>query len=697
MNSATFKTLEDIIVSTAAIVRPPERLTVSEAAEEYRYLKNIGSYIGKWQNKTTPYLIEPMNELSNLDLEAVVFVGPAQSGKSEMILNWITHTALCDPSDFMIVEKSNVTARDFSIRRVARLFRNSPKVGATVLPGAKNKNTFDTKFAAGTLLTISWPTINELSGKPIPRVALTDYDRMDQDVDGEGSPFDLAKGRTKTFRRFAMTLCESSPGFEQEKADFIATSKHEAPPTKGILALYNRGDRRRYYWKCVSCHEAFEPKFKYLVYPDTADIMEAAEQAVMACPHCGQIYRHDGDEKLGTPSKDEMNGAARWLKDGQLWLADGTMSGTPMRSKIGSFWLPGVCAHFSTWSQLVANYLNAKQEYERTGSEEALKTTTNIDQGDVYLPVAARADRSADELMGRAQPLGERVVPEGVRFMVATIDVQKNRFAVMVTGVGMAGEMWIVDRFDIKKSERVDPDTNEHFWIAPHTHLEDWRLLIPQVIERTYPLGDGSGRLMEIKHTVCDSGGKEGVTANAYQFWRELRDDDEGRGHHTRFRLLKGASNKEAPRVQTTFPDTERKDRRAAARGEVPVLMINPNMIKDQVANILDRKDPNGWQVNFPDWLPAKFYTELTAEVRTPKGWENPKMLRNEAWDLLCYAVAASISPPVAVELIDWTNPPGWAKDWGTNILIRGDAAVPVFQKVKRSGRSLEDLGSSLA
>ena len=45
----------------------------------------------------------------------------------------------------------------------------------------------------------------------LPRVLLTDYDRMPDDVDGEGSPFDLARGRTRTFGSRAYVVAESSP------------------------------------------------------------------------------------------------------------------------------------------------------------------------------------------------------------------------------------------------------------------------------------------------------------------------------------------------------------------------------------------------------------------------------------------------------------------------------------------------------
>ena len=54
-----------MVLATSEAVRPPERLTV--AAEKYRYLNNPGSYVGKFKNSKTPYLVEPMVTLTSVD------------------------------------------------------------------------------------------------------------------------------------------------------------------------------------------------------------------------------------------------------------------------------------------------------------------------------------------------------------------------------------------------------------------------------------------------------------------------------------------------------------------------------------------------------------------------------------------------------------------------------------------------------
>lgn len=690
-----FMTLEEMIVATAEAVRPPKRMTVSECAAEFRHLNNPGAYSGPWMNETTPYMVEPMNELTSTDFTGLIFVGPAQSAKTDALsLNWLAYTAICDPADMMIIQTSQSTARDFAKRRIERLFRHSPRVGATIMPGRQNQNTYDTKFLAGTLLTLSWPTVNELSGKPIGRLLLTDYDRMPENIDGEGNAFDLARKRATTFRRYGMTAAESSPGYEVDNPRWLPSSPHQAPPTRGVLALYNRGDRRRWHWRCPGCESSFEPSFSCIEYPDTRDHMEAAESAYMVAPCCGTVIQHDGGKD--GPGKYELNNGGSWIKEGETWLADGRKVGTPVRSDIASFWLKGAAAAFADWKTLVFNYLKAYEEYERTGSHEALKTTVNTDQGEPFTPPSMVGERLPEDLKSRAQEWGDRTVPEGVRFLIATIDIQKSRFVIQVHGIGENGDAWIVDRFDIRKSSRLDDD-GERFPVNPAAYLEDWQLLIPEVLEKTYALNDDTGRRMQIKAVGCDSGGREGVTVKAYEFWRWLRDHHPAQ-HHQRFLLLKGDSNKASPRVRISYPDADRRDRRASARGEVPVCLMNTDILKDSISGMLDRTDDKGGIVHFPAWLPDWFYSELTVEIRVAnKGWQNPKNLRNEAWDLLAYAMAVCSTRLVKLESINWDAPPSWAAEWDRNDLIVSEEQERRFIPEVDGKFSLSDLAESLA
>lgn len=692
MRNPEFDTLEHIIAAAAEQVRPPERVTVTEAAEMWRHMDNPGNYVGPYTRTLAPAMVEPNDILTSDEFTAMVLAGPAQCAKTEGVMSWVTYSAIHDPADMMIIPPTNAAARDFSKRRLNRLYRDTPELKKRLLSGTHGTNVFDTQFRSGMLLTLGHPSSSELAGKPIPRLWLTDYDRMPQDIDGEGSPFDLARKRTQTFRRFGMTVAESSPSFEVSDPKWMGTTKHEAPPTTGILALYNRGDRRRYYWRCPHCDTAFEPEFKYLIWPDEGDDVFKGENAVMACPHCAGEIPHS--------MKSKLNLEGKWIKDGMTWEEDGSVSGVPFRSDIASFWLKGVAASFADWKTLVINFIKASEEYEKTGSEEALKTTTNVDQGDPYVSKSAQATRLPEELKNRAEDWGgsdkEPVVPEGVRFLVATIDVQgghKACFVVHVYGVGVAGDIWHVDMRKIRKSKRLDDD-GDPLPIDPAAYPEDWHVLVEQVIEHTYPLGDGSPRRMQIKLTGCDSGGADGVTTNAYKFFRYLKKETQ---HALRFQLLKGEANPKAQRYKISHPDSQRRDRHAGARGDIPVGFINSNLQKDTVSTMLGRTEPGGGMIHFPHWAPDWLYTQLTAEVRTPKGWVAVARKRNEAFDLLYYCVSLLLDVRIKIEQINWDKAPGWAQVWDKNdMVIEGESAGFVV-KAKKAKKSLRNLGDRLA
>lgn len=715
----SFPTLEEIVVATAEAVRPTERITVSQAAE--RYHKIPGTVTGAFDLNKTPYLREPMDVLTSLDFTGMVFIGPARTGKSAMFINWLAHTALHNPVEaMMLVHMAQHTARTWSRNDLAKAFRNSDELRAALVPGRRNDNTFDKAFISGMNLEITWPTINNLSGKTVPYTWIMDYDREPIAIDEEGDKWSLTKKRAQTAKRYGMSAAETSPGFPVTDPRWIATSPHEAPPTKGLLSVYNQGDRRRWYWRCPQCASAFEPHRKLLVYPDSQDPMESAEQVVMACPHDGFPMSPD--------MQYERNLGGRWVRDGQMWLPDSRepLVGSPRRSLIASFWMFGPAAGFTDWKELVLKLRSAELDYERTLSEESLKTVMTTDFGEPYTPKALMGEALPDTLKARARHLsGKGVVPAGPRFLITTIDVQKRSFVCHTFGlepvqVGSEGGGWMldvhhVDMRKIEKSARLDDDGHPKP-VDPAAYPEDWDLLI-DLIEQTYELGDGSGRRMGVHLVACDSGGaasaasvrlnanaegpKVSVTSNAYAFWRRLRDDPQHRQHHLRFNLLKGEPSNSQPLLHKTFPDSLQKDRYAIARGDVPVWAVNSNKAKDQVANMLAREEPGG-QVHFPIWYDEQgkpldidwLYKQLTSEVRQPAGWFNPARRRNEAFDLLSYLVAFLTHPLVRAYGIDWAAPPPWAMEWDRNSLVTGTDGSPPPIPVKRSiGDLAADLG----
>ena len=635
------------------ILRAPRRMLVADAVAQYMRVPMGAGNSVPWDPLVAPYVIEPMNCLASREYDAVIFVGPARTGKTiGLIDGWVIYNVICDPADMLIIQMTEEKAREHSKKRLARTFRVSPEVVSRLSPNKNDNNVYDRTFLAGNYLKIGWPSVNIMSSSDYKCVALTDYDRFPEDIDGEGDAFSLASKRTTTFMSSGMTLVESSPGRDVKDVKWRRTSPHEAPPTTGILSLYNRGDRRRWYWPCPHCGEYFQPCGDVVAgFRDIADPVLASEAAYIQCPSCSG--------RIMPEQKRELNGRGVWLRDGESINADGSRYGDPRRSRIASFWMEGPAAAYQTLSQLVYKLLTAEQEYETTGSEETLKTVINTDWGLPYLPRASMEQRKSELLEQRAEPVLSRSVPDGVNFLVATVDVQAGRhrrFVVQVTGYGSRGERWIIDRYNITQSLRGDSD-GESQRIDPASYPEDWDVLLTDVFHKSWPLASDPSQQMRLMAMAVDSGGEDGVTDNAYKFWRRCRRDGLGK----RIYLFKGDSIRRAKLISRTFPDnTGRTGRRAQAAGDVPLWLLQTDALKDRVNNALWRDSPGPGYVHFPDWLGSWFYDELTYEERSSDGkWSKPGRGANEAFDLMVYAEALVILH--GYEKIRWPDAPEWA------------------------------------
>ena len=668
-----FASAKDIRRDIANLLKPPRRMKVSEAVAEYMRVPVGGGNSVKWDENTAPYILEPMNCLNSREYDAVIFVGPARTGKTVGLIDgWITYSIICDPSDFLLVQLTQEKASEHSRKRLDRTFRCSPEIAKRLSPRKNDNNVHDKYFRAGNLLKIGWPSINVLSSSDYKYVALTDYDRWPDDVDGEGDGFSLASKRTTTFMSAGMTLVESSPGKDIVDLKHHQKSTHEAPPTTGILSLYNRGDRRRFYWQCPSCSEWFEPSMANMVgYRDDTDYVKASENARLQCPHCQTLIEPD--------KKRALNIGGKWLKEGQTIDKDGVIHGDGRNSRIASFWLEGPAAAYQTWAQLTYKLLTAEHEFEMTGSEETLKAVTNTDWGLPYLPRSALEQRRSDELMERREETEKRTVPYGCRFLLAAVDVQggrNRRFVVQIVGYGENSERWLIDRYNIKSSMRSNSD-GESLPIDPSAYPEDWDLLISDVLDKQYRTEGLDGGFMPILAMAVDSGGEDGVTDNAYKFWRRCKRD----GLSKRVYLVKGDSTKRQKLITRTYPDnTSRSDRHAKARGDVPLYLLQTDQLKDRISNALSRETVGANYIHFPAWLGEWFFDELTYEERGQDGkWRKPGKGNNEAFDLFCYAHAIAILR--GYERIKWgdeDNVPHWAKLPGSNPnVIRKETTAP--------------------
>ena len=691
----------DVCAAWPALL-PPSRMRVSEGIARNLVIKRPGGASGPWSPEETPYMVEPADTLASRRHSGVVFVAPAQSGKTVALVDgWMAHAVVNDPGDMAIFQMTQDKAREFSKQRIDRMIRNSPSLKAMRSVMARDDNLHDKQFRNGMWVRIAWPTATNMASTSYRYVAGTDYDRWPDDIDGEGDGWTLMGKRTTTFLSRGMVMVESSPGRPITDPSWQPATPHEAPPVGGILGIYNTSDRRRWYWKCPHCAEWFEatPGIGLFRLPEDDTLIEdargmdidafARQYARVPCPHCAAIIR--------PAQREGMNRGGRWVPDGATIDAQDRMAGNPRTSSIAGFWLGGAAATYVSWEALIRKHVQALLTFSLTGDELPLQSTTNTDQGMPYmsrhLAEAAKAN-AGGRLVEHDLP--RYIVPDEARFVVAAVDVQGGRnarFVVQVHAIGHHQEQWLIDRYAITESKR--PGLGDEFApIDPAAYPEDWDVLTDRVLNATYRTNDPD-REMRVKLAGVDTGGEDGVTNNAYAWARRVRKA----GLSNRLRLLKGANTKADWHVRET------KVGGTQGKGDLILHLLEPNKIKDMVAAGLARRSPGPGYYHFPEpkgpgnpdgWLVAAFFDELKAEVRNAKGvWEQIKN-RNEAFDLCVYIRALCMMLGVDKREF-WISPPSWAREHHENSEVvtpearrelKAAASRPAERRERRSAAS---------
>lgn len=660
-----------------------ERLTVSEFSEQNRWLFNEGGgHVGKWDNSMVPYLIEPMDELDNYDVQTIAVVGPGQSGKTTVGENWLSRAVDRRPGNFLWYMQTDDSLEAYVKNRIDPMVKNHDFM-RNALGGKPKDNSIHFKnFTAMTAEFLS-ATYSNLINKSAPYILADEIDAYPESI---GNVLPLLNVRRQTFGKESKILITSHP----DRARGLNPDKDW---TDGVMGVFADSDRRIWYWECPHCKAWSSPcplsdRYMALSYPDEpATLDEVQEQACLVCPVNGCVITDQ--ERL------QMNGNAQWVGTGQKIAIDGTVTGKRViRATIG-FWIVGVMSPFILGGigALARAKAKAEREYEISGESKTLKEVMVKQFGFPFVPPKALGSVTANELAARVEhdfELG--TVPRGTRFLTAGVDIQNKYFDVLVRGWGKGGESWIIDQF------RVDG--------FPATNPEDWDILINKLLKRVYDLQDFPAMGMPIRGIGYDISGAPGVSRQGYDAWARWKND-------TSDPLVRNygmVNDKEAwsviptkgnalqqKKLTVTYPDTSGNKNRGASKGTVPVAVFQPNLFKDDLNGQLKKADDGPWYVHFQAALrsqnpPHLWFEQLVSETRDLKGrWEKiNNSTRNEALDLM--VINHVIAHLHGLSSINWDNPPVWAREWETNtFLVPVDRIEKLVQVGNQAGFHREE------
>lgn len=452
--------------------RPPEDLTVSQWAAKYRVLSRESSAeAGPWRNERTPYMVEPMDAITDPAVRHITVVASSQVGKSELELNAIGYIIDQDPGSILYIQPTIDDAKKFSRLRIAPMLRDSPRLRAKVsdVKSRDSGNTILQKtFPGGMLTIVGSQSPSALASTPARYIIGDERDRWALSAGTEGDPWALAEARTTTYYN-AKLIDVSTP-----------TIKGLSPIEKSFA----NGTRERWCSQCPHCGEWHNIVFDDIKFDfetvKTGRIDDYVIKSIAwACPSCGCLS-----------SEAEMRAQpAKWIAENPAALQRGHRS----------FWLNAFASPWKSWQAIVYSFLVARKDPQK------LKTVYNTLLGELWEDRGDLADE--DEMLARREDYGTRPdgtlveLPEGVLVLTCGVDTQDDRLEYEVVGWGHYGENW-----GIKKGIIMGDPNDDEVWLR----LDD-------VVGHVYKFENGRG--LTVSMTFVDSGGHK--TQSVYKHCRE--------------------------------------------------------------------------------------------------------------------------------------------------------------------------------
>lgn len=666
--SLAYASANAIMLEALDLYLPPARATVAAHALANRTLINAGGgYSGRYSFDLTAYLREPTEQLTNPDYQTIAITAPGQSGKTTIAENWLLHSVDSDPANMLWYMQTDEAIEAYCKGTINPMIDSHDQLRNKLGLRPVDDSLHFKRFRAMYVEFLS-ATLRTLINKKAPRIIA---DEIDAYPPGLGDVKALLDVRRQTFGKQSKLLMLSHP-------DMARGINPETDWTAGIMSVYADSTRCVWYWPCPHCGAWSSPvpvaaRVMTIEYPPDADLAEIQESARLLCPVNGCLIEDD--------ARRDMNMRGVWIGAGEEISEDGQITGQRIRHSVAGYWIVGAMSLFvmDGIGGLARARVKAEREKEISGDDHGLRQVIVKQWGIPYAPSRGVSSVDAATLVERCEPsLVLRKVPEGVRFLTCSVDIQVAHFEFLVRGWGRGGESWIIDHGKML----ADPSTS----------ADDWDEMFKAILLRTYPLADSSRREMQIRGCGYDLSGSPGVSQQAYSAWtrwRKKRVALPGGNHASPVRLfgkingrdvysilpLKGTPGINAPRLSVTYPDTARKANTMAARGMVPVAMFNANGFKDDLGGHLLRAEPGDWYVHFSSALKSKeaphiFFEQMTAEARDAKGqWKKiQETARNEALDLMTMShVVAHLH---GLSRIDWERPPAWAAPWDDNPLV---------------------------
>ena len=567
-------------------IRPDKKYTVSEWADNFRYLSNkTSAEPGKFRTDRTPYLKEIMDCLSvDSPYQEVIVMKGAQLGYTESGNNWLGYIIDHAPAPTLVVLPTVELAKRNSKQRLDPLIDDCPVLKSKVAgkrQGDSSNTLMEKDFPGGTIVLTGANSAVGLCSMPARFIFFDEIDRYPRNVAGEGSPLDLAQARSRSFA----------------KRKWLKGSTPTNEGTSQIAIEFEKSDQRKCYVPCPECGHYQVLIFKQLKWENKDPSTVRYE-----CIECKY--------KIANWQKTKMLANHKWIAS-----KPGNSGGRIAGFHISSLYSP---VGWWGWEDIVEDFLKAGTDKLK------LQVFMNTTLGEVWKEKVKVPEYQ--RLYERRKPYQRNLIPKDVCFLTMGVDIQQDRIEFEIVG-------WCRNKVSYSIDYRVymgDTTTSEM------PVFEKLR----QTFDETFPKEGQKNLRMGIKAIAIDSGYN---TQEVYDFCRKFPSDRvmAVKGNEKLRQIFAIPKTQDINRRGKTIS-------RGLRVWPVGVNTIKTQLYSWLLLNEGEKDAPYGY-CYFPEY-DMEFFKMLTAEklvsTYNRKGFEvhewQKTRERNEALDCRVYARAAA-------------------------------------------------------
>ncbi|MGG1613504.1 phage terminase large subunit family protein [Paenibacillus phoenicis] len=368
------------------VLRPPEKLTVSEWADRFRVLDSkTSAEPGPWSTDRTPYLRGIMDAFTDPRIEEIIFVKPTQVGGTESLNNMLGYVIAQDPSPALVVYPMLDLAEYTSKNRLQPMVKLSPALSERYKD--EDSKVLELQFDGMYVVISGANSPASLSSRPIRYLFMDEVDKYPKSAGKEADPRALARERTKTFTYNKKIIQTSTPTLKNGP----------------IWQAWEAADvKMQYYVPCPHCGQFQTLKFKQIKFNSELSREEARATAYYECEFCSSPIR-DTHKPL-------------MLRGGE-WR---TESGSTRPGTKTGFHLNAIYSPWVRFGDMVYEFLISKR------TPEELMNFINSWLAEPWENTQVKLN--SDKVLEKSSGYEEGIVPDRTILLTGGVDVQKDRF-----------------------------------------------------------------------------------------------------------------------------------------------------------------------------------------------------------------------------------------------------------------------------